>query len=89
MSDDNKGDVASNAELGAAVQVATLVEVLPTKLWADKDWSGTVTIWRQHEGETPFRFIEIHHSHAHTSNAHQHELAQRILDMLGGCENRA
>ena len=80
---------ASSEGLGAALPVATLVEVLPTKVWADKDFFGPVSVWRQHEGEKPFRFIEIHYHYAHTSNAGQHELAQRILDMLGGGENRA
>jgi hypothetical protein len=80
---------ASSEGLGAALPVATLVEVLPTKLWVDKDWMGTVSIWRQHEGDKPFKFIEIHYNYAHTSNSHQHALAQQILEMLGGGENRA
>jgi hypothetical protein len=75
--------------LGAALPVATLVEVLPTKVWADKDWMGTVRIWRQHEGGKPFNFIQIHYSYEHTSNSHQHALAQQILELLGGGENRA
>lgn len=82
-------EVGLSDQLGAELPVVTLVEVLPTKLWADKDWMGTVSIWRQHEGDKPFKFIEIHYHHAHTSNSGQHELAQRILDMLGGGENRA
>ena len=86
--DPPKGSTLSEG-LGAGLPVATLVEVLPTKVWADKDVMGTVSIWRQHDGEKPFRFIQIHYDYAHTSNARQHDLAQRILDMLGGGENRA
>ena len=66
------------------IQTVSIVSVLPTKLWAEKDFFGTVKIMRQHEGEKPFCFVEIHYNYAHTSNAHQHELAQQIMALLGG-----
>lgn len=66
------------------IETVTIARVLPTKLWAEKNFFGTVKIMRQHEGDKPFCFVEIHYDYAHTSNAHQRELTQQILALLGG-----
>ena len=65
------------------VQTVEIVEVLPTKIWADKDTFGTVHIKMQHQGMDEFNFIQIRYNYAYTSNAHQHQLTQEILKLLG------
>jgi hypothetical protein len=65
------------------IQQATIVEILPTKVWAEKDMFGTMHIKMQHQGMDEFDFIQIQYNYAHTSNAHQHNLTQQILKLLG------
>lgn len=65
------------------IKTVELVEILPTKIWADKDMFGTVHIKMQHQGLEEFNFIQIQYNYAYTSNMHQHELTQQILNLLG------
>ncbi len=65
------------------MEAVELVKVLPTKIWAEKDMFGTVNIKLQHEGLEAFSIVQINYDYRYTSNAHQHELTQRILAMLG------
>ena len=65
------------------IQQAEIVEILPTKIWAEKDFLGTVHIKMQHQGMDEFDFIQIQYNYAYTSNAHQHQLTQEILKLLG------
>lgn len=65
------------------IKTVELVEILPTKIWADKDMFGTVHIKMQHQGMDEFDFIQIQYNYAYTSNGHQHELTQQILKLLG------
>lgn len=65
------------------IQTVEIVEVLPTKIWAEKDMFGTVHIKAQHQGHDPFDFIQIQYDYAYTSNSHQHQLTQDILKLLG------
>lgn len=66
------------------IPVVEVVEILPTKVWAEKDFFGTVHIKMQHEGEPkPFTFIQIHYDHRYTHNAHQSVLTAEILKLLG------
>ena len=60
-----------------------IVEVLPTRIWSEKDFMGTVHIKMQHQGEEAFDFIQLQYDWRYTSNGHQHDLTQRILAMLG------
>ena len=60
-----------------------IVEILPTKIWSEKDVFGTVHIKMQHQGMDEFDFIQIQYNYAHTSNSHQHHLTQEILKLLG------
>ena len=64
------------------------VTVRNTRAWADASDPATVTIWRQHAGDTPFKFIEIHHDDRHTSNSGQRTLARQILGLLGEATTR-
>jgi hypothetical protein len=64
------------------------VEIFPTKIWAEKDFLGTVHIKMQHEGQKEFDFIQIQYNWLYTSNSHQDELAQRIIKLLDGDNER-
>ena len=65
------------------METVKLVKVLPIKIWAEKDMFGTVNIKLQHEGLAEFVFLQINYDYRYTDNAHQHELTQRILALLG------
>ena len=63
---------------------AKIVKVFERRIWAEKDFFGTVSIKMQHESDKePFTLVQIHYDHRYTSNGHQHDIAQRILEMLG------
>ncbi|MGZ8250375.1 MAG: hypothetical protein ACXWUF_20330 [Methylomagnum sp.] len=69
------------------LQTGTLVEILPTRVWAEKDIMGTTHIKMQHQGGTePFDFVQIQYDWRYTSNSHQADLAKRILELLGAKE---
>ena len=65
------------------IKTVELVEILPTKVWSEKDMFGTVHIKMQHQGMDEFDFIQIQYNYAYTSNANQHALTQQILKLLG------
>ena len=65
------------------IEKVEIVEILPTKIWSEKDVMGTVHIKMQHQGMEVFNFIQIQYNYAYTSNAHQHRLTQEILKLLG------
>jgi hypothetical protein len=65
------------------IKTVELVEILPTKIWSEKDMFGTVHIKMQHQGMDEFDFIQINYNYAYTSNSHQHQFTQEILKLLG------
>ncbi len=65
------------------IEQATIVEILPTEIWYEKDFFGTVHIKMQHQGMEPFTFIQMHYDYMYTSNGHQHEMAKKIGQLLG------
>lgn len=65
------------------IQTVEIVEILPTKIWAEKDMFGTVHIKMQHQGMDEFDFIQIQYNYMYTDNSHQHQLTQDILKLLG------
>jgi len=65
------------------IKTVEIVEILPTKIWSEKDIMGTVHIKMQHEGHEEFDFVQIQYDYTHTSNGHQHYLTQEILKLLG------
>ena len=65
------------------IEQATIVEILPTEVWYEKDFFGTVHIKMQHQGMDPFTFIQLHYDYAYTSNSHQHDMAKKIGELLG------
>ncbi len=72
-----------------SIPEVTIVEILPTKIWQEKDVWGTVHIKMQHHGMDPFTLVNINYNYAYTSNAHQHHLAEEIIKLLGGTNDQA
>jgi hypothetical protein len=65
-----------------------VLKVYPTKVWAEKNFFGTVEIKMQHEGDKPFTFIEMHYNHRYTSNGHQAAVTQHLLKILGATDEQ-
>ena len=65
------------------IETAEVVKILPTKIWSEKDFLGTVHIYMQHEGLEKFEFITMAYDWRYTSNSHQHEMTKAILKLLG------
>jgi hypothetical protein len=65
------------------IETAEIVKILPTKIWYEKDFVGTVHVYMQHEGLEKFEFITIAYDWRYTSNGHQYQLTQEILKLLG------
>lgn len=72
--------------LGAAVQQATLVEILPTRIWVESDIMGGRHVMCQHEGMEPFEYASFHYSYAYTSNAGTWSAAHNLALALGASE---
>lgn len=70
------------------IKTAEIVEILPTKIWAEKDFLGTVHIKMQHQGMDEFDFIQINYNYAYTDNGHQARLTEEILKLLGAPSER-
>lgn len=66
-----------------SIEQATIVEILPTEIWYEKDMFGTVHIKMQHQGMDPFTIIQMHYNYAYTSNGHQFAMAKAIGELLG------
>lgn len=65
------------------IQQATIVEILPTEVWFEKDFFGTVHVKLQHQGMDPFTFIQMNYDYMYTSNGHQHTMVKEIGKLLG------
>jgi hypothetical protein len=65
------------------IEQGTIVEILPTEIWYEKDFFGTVHIKMQHQGMEPFTIIQMHYDYMYTSNGHQHAMVKAIGELLG------
>ena len=65
------------------IEQGTVVEILPTEVWYEKDFFGTVHVKLQHRGMEPFTFVQLHYDYAYTSNGHQHTIVKEIGKLLG------
>lgn len=65
------------------IQKGTIVEILPTEVWYEKDMFGTVHVKMQHQGMEPFTFIQMHYDYMYTSNGHQYGMVKDIGKLLG------
>ena len=70
------------------IKTVELVEVLPTRVWSEKDFFGTVHIKMQHQGMDEFDFIQIQYNYAYTDNGHQARLTEEIMKLLGAPSER-
>lgn len=62
-----------------------VVEVIPTRVWYERvGFFGDMAVKMQHKGYPEFTFCTLHYDHTYTSNAHQHQVARAIVEMLGG-----
>lgn len=72
-----------------AVKTATVIKIMPTKIWSEKGFDGVVRIKIQHEGCEEFDFIQIQYDHRYTSNSHQRSLKNEILKIFGVTEEKS
>ena len=68
------------------IPTVEVVHVFPQKIWAEKDFLGTTTIYVQHDdGESPaFPFVQIHYDYRYTSNGTNATLAEYIMNVIKG-----
>ena len=60
-----------------------VVDILPTEVWYEKDFCGTIHVYMQHQGHDPFDFIQINYDYRYTSNSHQYALVKAIGELIG------
>lgn len=60
-----------------------VVDILPTEVWYEKDFFGTIRVYMRHRGTSEFEFIQIHYDYRYTDNAHQLMLIKEIGKLLG------
>ena len=66
------------------METVKIVEILPTEVWYEKDFLGTIRVKMKHHGiNSPFTFITIGYDYMYTSNAHQYEMVKKIGKLLG------
>ena len=78
--------VASTAELGL-VPGATVVEILPTRIWIESDMMGARHVVVHHKGfGEPFTYASFHYDYAYTNNSGTWDAAHRLALALGASE---
>lgn len=81
------GHVASTERLGAVVPIATVVEILPTRIWVESDMMGARHVVMHHQsfGE-PFTYASFYYDYAYTSNGGTWDAAHGLALALGATE---
>lgn len=71
-----------------AIQTATLVEIVPTKVWIESDLWGARHVMLQHqvEGEKPFCYCTFHYNWRYTSNGGTMAAAEAVARSLGAAD---
>ena len=65
------------------IPTVEIVKVFERRVWKERRFSGDLVIRMQHEGEAePFDFVTLAYDYRYTSNGHQHQIADAILEML-------
>lgn len=75
-----------NDLLGAAVPTATLVEILPTRVWVESGMLGERVVVMQHEGCEPFDYAVFGYDYRYTSNSGTWDAAHSLALALGATE---
>jgi hypothetical protein len=65
------------------LKTVEIVRMIPRRIWAEKDFCGTVTIRAQDEGHAPMAVVQINYDYAITDNATQYALTKKIMAWLG------
>ena len=52
----------------STLPVATVVEILPTRIWIESDMMGSRHVVLQHQGFEPFTYASFFYDYAYTSN---------------------
>jgi hypothetical protein len=78
---------ASSEGLGVVAPNATVVEILPTKVWIESDLMGARHVVMHHKGfGEPFTYASFHYDYAYTSNSGTWDAAQSLALALGATE---
>jgi hypothetical protein len=78
-----------SGERQGPIEVVKLVSVIPTRVWIDSDFTGDKMILMQHECDAePFVYVRIAYDYRYTDNSAQRRLAEHILALLTGTEDR-
>ena len=68
------------------IQVGTLVEILPTRVWVESDMFGGRHVMLQHQGMEPFTYASFHYNYMYTSNSGTWEAAHALARSLGAVD---
>lgn len=68
------------------IQTATVVEILPTRIWIENDFMGNRHVMMQHEGLHEFTYATFGYDYAYTSNSGTHAAAHALAIALGAAE---
>jgi hypothetical protein len=73
--------------LGVVVPHATVVEILPRKVWIESDLMGARHVVMHHQGYgEPFTYASFHYDYAYTSNSGTWDAAHSLALALGATE---
>jgi hypothetical protein len=75
-----------NANPAPAIQVAEIVEILPTRIWIESDFLGGRHVVLQHQDCEQFTYASFGYDWRYTSNAGTYEAARQIALALGAQE---
>jgi hypothetical protein len=79
--------VGSSEGLGVVVPNATVVEILPKKVWIESDMMGARHVVMHHQGYgEPFTYASFHYDYAYTSNSGTWDAAHSLALALGATE---
>jgi hypothetical protein len=68
------------------LQQATVIKVMPTKIWIESGIMGERVVMVQHEGCDPFEYAVFGYDYRYTSNAGTHSAAENLARALGATD---
>lgn len=68
------------------IQQATIVEILPTKIWIESDLFGGRHVVLQHETCDPFTYASFSYDYRYTSNSGTLNAAETLALQLGATQ---
>lgn len=70
----------------AGIKTATLVEIMPTRIWIESDMLGARHVMAQHQGCEPFCYASFHYDYVYTSNGSTWSAASDLAISIGAKE---